>query len=194
MIVSVILAAGEGTRMGNKAKALISVPGEDVSFLERIVTTSRAAGVATCLVVTGSPHHDDVAAEAARLGAVVVENPMPWRGMASSVAAGFACAMDRYASYRSALLWPVDVPLVEVETVRAVLTTEPDAAVVIPTYDGRGGHPPRVDHSVWPALARCQDQPMGAKSVFHSQKPPPLRMAVSDRGIVRDFDTVDDLK
>jgi molybdenum cofactor cytidylyltransferase len=114
--------------------------------------------------------------------------------MSSSVAVGFACAIDRFSSHRYALLWPVDIPLVQPATVQALLAAEPDARVVIPTFEGRGGHPPRIERSLWPALSQCENQPMGAKSIFLGLKPPPLRAPVADRGVVTDFDTVTDLK
>src|SRR5262245_58361140 len=86
-IGAVILAAGAGTRLGGVAKALLAIGGR--TFLARIVAAAREVGTEDIVVVVASPHGDAVAAAARELGARVVVNPLPERGMASSVAGGF---------------------------------------------------------------------------------------------------------
>lgn len=190
MIASaVVLAAGQGRRLGGVAKALL--PAGDRSFLTRIVETASAAGIAAeqIVVVVGAPFGDAVAAEAARLGARVVVNPDPGRGMASSVAVGFAGLSDGEV----ALLWPVDHPAVAAETVRAVLAGAAAADVVVPRHAGRGGHPAAVARPVWAALAGCAGAPDGARSVLHDPRWRRLDLPVDDPGVVRDVDDRDDL-
>ena len=72
------------------------------------------------IVVVGPPFERAVSAEATRLGAAFVRNADPTRGMASSVALGFAAALARWRrGPDGALLWPVDHPHVHVDSVRA---------------------------------------------------------------------------
>ncbi len=187
MTGAVVLAAGAGTRLGSRAKALLPIDRQ--TFLERIVSTGRDAGITDWLIVIGKPHAAAVAREAARLGVATVENPAPERGMASSVSAGFSEALARW-SFSSALLWPVDTPLCTIETVRTLLAADPEV-VIVPTFDGRGGHPARIPRALWAELAACTGEPEGARTVL--ARADKRRLVVTDPGVVRDFDTPEDL-
>ena len=182
----VVLAAGQGARLGGVAKALL--PAGDRTFLGRIVDTAAAAGIpaARVMVVVGAPFGDAVAAEAARLGARTTVNPAPARGMASSVAAGFAALGE--ADGAVALLWPVDHPAVTAGTVARLLAEAAGADVVVPRHAGRGGHPALVARAVWPALAACADAPGGARDVLQDPQWRRHDVAVDDAGVIRDVD------
>lgn len=174
MIGCVVLAAGAGTRLGGVAKALLGAP----TFLERVVTTARADDV---VVVVGPPFGQIVTTEAVRLGARVVENPDPGRGMASSIALGFAAVRGD-----AAWLWPVDHPSVQRATLETLLIGEGD--VVRPRYRGRGGHPPLVSARLFAALATMTGT---ARDVFAAARV--VDIEVDDPGVVRDVDTPEDL-
>src|SRR5687767_12659804 len=88
--------------MGGVAKALLR-RGEQ-TFLQRIVETARAD---RAIVVVGPPFGDAVAAHARALGATIVVNAEPARGMSSSINLGFAALP---AEIEAAWLWPVDHP------------------------------------------------------------------------------------
>jgi molybdenum cofactor cytidylyltransferase len=187
---AVVLAAGAGTRLGGVAKALL--PAGGTTFLGAIARAAAAAGIAAgdVVVVVGAPYGDAVAAEAARLGLGVAWNPASARGMASSVAVGFA-ALD--PALDAALLWPVDHPAVRPATVTALIAAQgaTGARAVVPTRGGRGGHPALVARALWPALVACADAADGARGVLRAADP--HRLAVDDPAVVRDVDTADDL-
>jgi molybdenum cofactor cytidylyltransferase len=191
--VAVILAAGAGTRLGGVAKALLAAG--DVTFLARIAATARTAGVDRGIVVVGPPHAVAVGAAARELGLAVVTNPEPGRGMASSVALGFAAACE--TGDEVALLWPVDHPDVAARTIDRVLVAlaaVPAAVAVIPTRGGRGGHPPAIRRALWPALAACGGAPDGARGVLAAAGAATLRIEVDDAGVIRDVDRPEDLR
>src|SRR5438045_940381 len=121
--------------MGGVAKALLRRG--DLTFLARIVATAGVEAV----VVVGPPFADAVAAHARELGAHVVINPDPDRGMSSSINAGFAALGP---DVDAAWLWPVDHPDVASATLRLLVDALGDHAVARPVCDGRGGHPPLV--------------------------------------------------
>jgi molybdenum cofactor cytidylyltransferase len=179
---AVILAAGAGSRLGGVAKALLRV-GED-SYLARILATARAVGLDDAVVVVGPPHGEAVAAEARGLGARVVVNAEPARGMASSIALGFGAL----AGGEAAWLWPVDHPFVRTETLRALIAAIGESAVAKPVYQGRGGHPPLIARAVWPELAGCGE--IGARAVL--ARVAVVAVPVHDPGVVRDVDTPED--
>jgi molybdenum cofactor cytidylyltransferase len=192
----VILAAGAGQRLGGVAKALLRLAG-GMTVLEAVVTCARAAGVARCVAVVGPPHDGVTTAEAARLGVAVTYNPAPERGMASSVALGFEHLRACCPEAAIGLLWPVDHAAVQPETVRAVVRACATDGAVVPTYQGRGGHPAGFGRSLWPALAACMDAPEGARSVLRQlARDTPgrvLRLAVDDAGVLADIDTPSDI-
>lgn len=193
---AVILAAGAGQRLGGVAKALLRLAG-GMSVLEAVARCARAAGVTRCVTVVGPPHDRVTTAEAERLGLAVTYNPTPERGMASSVALGFEHLRACCPEAAIGLLWPVDHAAVRPETVRAVVRACAIDGAVVPTYQGRGGHPAGFGRALWPALAACVDAPEGARSVLRQlARDTPgrvLRVAVDDRGVRADIDIPSDI-
>jgi molybdenum cofactor cytidylyltransferase len=184
----VILAAGSGTRLGGVAKALLpNVHGG--TFLDHIVATARDAGTRSIIVVVGPPWGADVAAHAGALGLAIVENLEPERGMASSIATGFAAMLETDCTH--AWLWPVDHPDVAVETLRALIGAIGDRDVAKPVVNGRGGHPPLVARRLFELLASCTDSPNGARDVLGGANV--IAVDVRDAGSIRDIDTPEDL-
>lgn len=186
----VILAAGAGTRLGGVAKALLKTRGGS-PFLDQIVMTARAAGSDRQIVVVGPPYGPEVAAHAGALGALIVENPAPERGMASSIALGFGALLE-LADVADAWLWPVDHPHVEGATLAALRAAIGAHVAARPVCEGRGGHPPLITRALFGELAGCESEPQGARSVL--VRADVIDVEVSDRGTIRDIDTALDLE
>ena len=203
-LAAVIVAAGAGRRLGGVAKALLPYRGE--SYLATIAATARTVGLVDAVVVVGEPFGEDVAAHARQLGLRVRVNPAPDRGMASSVALGFAAIANGPAS--AAWLWPVDHPAVSEATLRRLVKAlvgeggsggsegsegSPfSISVAQPRYRGHGGHPPLIGRALWPVLAACGSAPDGARGVLRAA--PLIAVEVDDPGVVRDVDTPADLE
>lgn len=188
-IGAVILAAGAGTRLGGVAKALLSRR-DGSTFLASVIAAARAAGLGEAVVVVGPPHGDAIAQHARELRCRIVRNPTPERGMASSVALGFAeiALTDATAAW----LWPVDHPDVMAPTLRTLIGALGTHAAVRPVYRGKGGHPPLIARALWPQLVECGDVEGGARAVLAEADV--LDLAVEDAGCVRDVDTPGDLE
>jgi CTP:molybdopterin cytidylyltransferase MocA len=187
-IAAVILAAGAGRRLGGVAKALLPHPAG--SYLAAIAATAREVGLVDAVVVVGAPFGDEVAAHARQLGLRVRVNPAPERGMASSVALGFAAIAGGPAA--AAWLWPVDHPSVRAATLRRLVGALDEAGaggaeVVRPRFRGIGGHPPLIARAVWPALAACADQADGARGVLRAARV--VAVDVDDPAVIHDVDT-----
>lgn len=185
---AVILAAGRGARLGGVAKALIHIGNE--TYLERIARIARLATTTSFVVVIGEPYAKPIGMHARDLGLNVVLNPRPERGMASSVALGFA-AIAHHAP-DAAWLWPVDHPAVELRTLETLIARLGTHEVAQPRHDGRGGHPPLIASALWPELVACGDLPEGARGVLATADVE--RVDVDDRGVIRDVDTQRDLQ
>lgn len=192
MLPGIVLAAGDSTRMGSP-KALLPAP-DGRPFVARIVRTLFEAGVEDLIVVTGRDH------DAVR-GALdgdplprpprVVRNPDPTRGQLSSLWVGMDAAGS--SSAPGMLVTLVDVPLVMVETVRAVLEAwrRSGAPIVRPAIGNRHGHPVIFDRAVLHDLRQAPVD-AGAKAVVRAHERDVLNVAVADEGCLVDVDTRED--
>ena len=162
-VVAIVLAAGEGRRMGGP-KALLRLG--DLTFLARALALFSTAGTAP-LAVLG--------AEAARVraqaglpeDATVVVNERWREGMLTSIWRGLEAAEALGAD--AALVQPVDNPFVAPATVAAVLDAlARGAPIAVPSHGGRRGHPAGFARSVWPAL---REAPLdgGARAVLQAR-------------------------
>ena len=190
MIIGVILAAGASSRMG-QAKALLPVRG--TTFLGRICQSMADVGVNDLVVVTakGLPPVDAALAEAGA-AARLVENPRPVDGQLSSLQIGLAVA-DR-PGVEAVLVTLVDVPLVQADTMRAIVdafrTTR--APIVRPVArDGRHGHPVLFARAVFEDIRRA-DMAMGAKAVLRAHASEIANVPTDDEGAFADIDTPED--
>jgi len=190
----VILAAGQGRRMGGVAKAALKVPGESgENFLVAIATTLLASHVDARVVVAGGVHQRITESMACALGLPCVINRQWTSAMASSVAVGFRYAQQHFSRQIAALLWPVDIPLIRGETLASLWHAAAPDRVVIPTLSQRGGHPPLVGRDFWKDLAVCDAMAQGAQTVFRQHADRILRIPVEDPGILSDYDRPCDL-
>jgi nicotine blue oxidoreductase len=161
-IVAVVVAAGEGRRMGGP-KALLRVGGQ--SFLARAADLLRRPGVAEVVAVLGADADRvrDRAGLASAVG-IVVNRAAREGGMLSSVVAGLDEAQARGAE--AVLLHPVDHPLTAPGTVDAVVAAlRAGAPIAVPSHDGRRGHPTGFAAQTWDAL-RAAPRTEGARAVL----------------------------
>jgi molybdenum cofactor cytidylyltransferase len=183
LIAGIILAAGESSRMG-RDKALLPYHGK--TFLEHILSTLREAGVRRSVVVLG--HHADEIQRALGLREVeVAVNRDYQRGQTSSLQAGLEALGQE--NIEGALLCLVDHPAVSAETFRALATAfaASRAPAVIPTYEGRRGHPVLISRELFGELARL-DPGQGANGVIRKYRERTQLIEVKDPGVVADVD------
>ncbi len=188
---AVILGAGKGERLGTVAKALIKTS-RGLSLLETIVQKGRTLGVECFVIVVADPHKALVIPEAERLGIPWVENPAPHLGMASSVEIAFTHAQQAWHT-EGALLWPVDHAAISLKSLSAIAEHVAADKIVVPSFQGRGGHPTFFGRKFWPSLMRCQENPEGAKTLVKNNVESQRRIALHDPGVVHDIDTLEDL-
>lgn len=173
-----------------RPKALLPITSSTDLFITRILRTLRDAGVSSIAIVTGT--HDREIRNLLR-GALdvvqVVVNPRPEEGQLSSLLLGLDALDDPTPDAIVVAL--VDHPLVDVDTVRALIdawrTTQ--KPLVRPTRpDGRHGHPVLFDRSVFTLLRRAPVS-IGAKAVIHELGSAVLDLPINDEGAFIDVDT-----
>ena len=138
-IGAVLLAAGEGSRMGSVPKCLLSLEG--VPLLHRHLQAMREAGVARVVVVTGY-HHEQIEPVIADAPVTIVRNPQPERGQQSSVRLGIE-ALGAACDFVIVAL--ADQPLVgsaELDELINAFAHRPAATQVLyPQVQGQRGNP-----------------------------------------------------
>jgi len=135
-IPAIILAAGEGRRMGRAKQTL---PFGGATMLEAVVRTLQASAVDRVAVVLGY-RWQEVSAVLAGGDVETVVNPHPERGMLSSVQCGLARVAEDADAFLIAL---ADQPHLQVRTVHALIAAaeKTGKGIVLPTFDGKRGHP-----------------------------------------------------
>lgn len=182
-IGAVVAAAGLSSRMGDFKPLL---PFDGVTVIERCVANLRAAGASEIVVVTG---HRAAELAAQLRDVTLVHNPLyAETQMFDSLRLGLRALS---ADCDTILLTPGDVPLVEPETVRALLAAE--AGFACPVCAGRRGHPVALDGRYRDAVLRYAGDG-GLRGAVAALGIPVTEVEVADEGMSRDLDTPADYR
>ena len=190
----VILAAGAGRRFGGgKVLALL----DDRPLVQHVVDAALDWGPAALIAVLG--RDADVAERIVDWGcAVLVRNPDPDRGLASSLVLGVAAAARMEPPLDGVFIALGDQPRVRTTTfvtlARAAAADGCAHPVIVPRYTGEPAavaNPALLLRAAWPLVERLEgDRGMGPVMAAH----PELTLPVSIVGANPDVDTPDDLR
>lgn len=186
----IVLAAGRSSRMG-RPKALLEIEGE--TFLERAIAILAEGGCAPVVVVLATGAAAAPAREiATSSGAKAVANPAPDAEQIDSLRIGLAALS---ADLDAAVVFPVDHPLADAGTVRALVEAfaSSGAPIVRPVYRDRPGHPVLFARATWAELANPTLE-RGARDVVHRHAGEVRDVRLDDRGVTVDVDTPGDYR
>ncbi len=165
MTAALLLAAGASRRMGSP-KPLLDWHGRPL--VQYQINELRAAGCDDVVVVLGD--------RAARVSCfidddphtIVVENPDHRLGRASSVRAG-ASALPSATQWVAVL--GVDQPRPAMIT-RFLLTAAMSsrAAIIVPTHNGRRGHPTLFASQLLPEMLGVQEETLGLRAILQRHR------------------------
>jgi CTP:molybdopterin cytidylyltransferase MocA len=181
LVAGVLLAAGEGTRLGGP-KALVEVAG--TRLVDRGVRLLRDGGTAPVVVVTG-------AVDVPLLGVITVHNP-DWRsGMGSSLAAGLGAVPGSCAAAVIAL---VDQPLIGPAVIRRLVAAYlAGARIAVASYDGRQRNPVLLARDEWAGVLALAAGDVGARPYLRAHPELVTAVECGDIGRPDDVDTPEDL-
>lgn len=190
-IGAVVLAAGQGSRMGNQPKCLIPIDG--VPIILRLLAVLRSSGINQITVVLGH-YADEIAPVIAAAGVEIRHNPDPTRGQASSQQIGLAAlAKDLDA----AMVVLADQPSLTKDDLRDLICQfkkrEPGIDMVYPRVDGIPGNPVMVSTDLAAYLAQ-QDPPLEGRHWRAAHPHACLAFETTNRDYIEDLDTPDDLQ
>jgi molybdenum cofactor cytidylyltransferase len=192
MILAVIPAAGKSVRMG-RPKLALPLGGRTV--LEHVVSALCSAGADPVLVVV-APHVAELVPLAGRAGARVLQLAGETPEMRATVQAGLDWLEEHYRPRTDDgwLLVPADHPALDVSLVRTLLHQRfghPDKSIVVPTHDGRRGHPTLID---WKHVAGMRQLPpgQGLNVYLRRHAAQTLEVPVASADVLHDLDTPED--
>jgi molybdenum cofactor cytidylyltransferase len=193
MIVAVVLAAGESSRMG-RPKALLPIEG--IRFIEKIVSSLQSTKVGKILVVLGH-NAEEMRQKIADLPVLIVVNNEYKKGQLSSLVAAIRDIQSRQSSAEldGILVHLVDHPYVNPILVDVMIDRfyESKKLIVVPRYHGRRGHPVIFSRSLFSELLNAAlDQ--GAKTVVHAHQKDTLEIDTEDEGVTIDIDTPEEYR
>ncbi|HTG81778.1 MAG TPA: nucleotidyltransferase family protein [Geobacteraceae bacterium] len=184
-VSAILLAAGSSRRMG-QCKQLLPLDGRPA--IVRCLESILAAGVAGITVVVGADG-TEVELAIAHLPVTVVLNTIYGSDMAGSVLVG----LQRVGHKTSGILVCLaDHPLIEARTCRLLMEEHrrrPDA-ILIPTYQGRKGHPTLFPRTIIAELAFLPT----LRDVIGRHANRVRFLEVDDPAIVEDMDTPADYR
>jgi molybdenum cofactor cytidylyltransferase len=187
MIAALILAAGQSKRMG-KAKMLL--PWGTNTVLGQVIEAFQTARVDEIVVVTGGDGAEvERIAEACRARSVF-NDAYATQEMLSSVQAGIrAMAADIDALFVAL----GDQPQIQAQTIEKIAQryAETRAALIVPSYQMRRGHPWLVSRGRWDEILRLRC-PQTPRDFLNDNADKISYVMVDTPTILQDIDTPED--
>ncbi len=187
-VYAVILAAGRSTRMG-EPKLLLPFRGSTV--LGCVLDAVAAAPVDRTYVVLGA-WRERMEPLVRAYSATIVMNLDFDQGMLSSVQAGFRAIPPGDGAV---FVVPGDHPEVQPLVFARLLDAraESRAGLIVPQFEGRGGHPLLVDLRFRDEIDRL-DRTLGLRALLDLHPGSVRRVPVAEAGILLDLDTPEDYR
>jgi CTP:molybdopterin cytidylyltransferase MocA len=192
----IVLAAGEGRRMGGE-KALLALEG--ATLVEHHVARLAELGCQSIAVVV-RPSAVDLVRTLVRAQHEVRVAGVTTRSQAESLAAALA-VLDRAGRTRQdvIIVTPVDMLPAEASTYRALLAClGRDTLAVTPLYRGRGGHPVIVRRALLAPYeappSAAHPSPPSLREVLTAALEARRRIEVDDPRVLGDLDTPADVR
>ena len=189
-IGAVLLAAGEGRRMGGVAKPLIRLQG--VPLVTRQLVALSGAGVDEVVVVTG---HSRCAVEAQvqSFSLTLAHNEAYAGGQQSSVRVGLAALNGRFDAV---FVMPSDLPLIaagDLTELIGAFKKRPAGHVVVPVVDGRRGNPILLDELALEQILES-DTNLGCRHLIERHPEFVHAHETTNTRFITDLDTLEDVQ
>jgi molybdenum cofactor cytidylyltransferase len=189
-IGAVLLAAGEGRRMGGVAKPLITLQG--VPLISRQLVALSGAGIDEVVVVTGYARHA-IEEQVRTFVVTLAHNDAHADGQQRSVRVGLAALSG---PFDAVIVMPADQPLIGANDLTELIGAfkkRPAGHIVVPMVNGQRGNPIVLDDQ---ALARilASETNLGCRHLIEREPELVNAYETTNTRFVTDLDTIDDLQ
>ncbi|MDP2066975.1 MAG: nucleotidyltransferase family protein [Burkholderiaceae bacterium] len=187
---AVLLAAGEGRRMGGVSKPLMTLQG--VPLIKRHLIALSGAGVDEVVVVTGHAR-DGVEVQVQSFPVTLAHNPNYAEGLQVSVRVGLAALSG---SFDAVLMVLADQPLIgsaDLIELIAAFKKRTSGHVVVPMVHGQRGNPIVLD-DVALAKVLASDTDLGCRQLIERQPDLVHVHLTGNTRFITDLDTVEDVQ
>jgi len=183
-VAAILLAAGRSQRMG-AFKPLL--PFGETTVIRNCIQNLRQAGIEDIVVVLGH-RAEDLQQTVGDLRLRFAINPDSTSEMSASIACGLR---ELLPETKATLIALTDQPAVPPDVIRAIVSEWTSGErLVIPEFQGRGGHPVLVDLRFREELLNL-DSSGGLRSFLKAHQDQVRRLPVNSPFIARDMDTWD---
>lgn len=186
---AVLLAAGQGSRLGGYPKALLQRQG--IPLIHHHLRALDAAGVNVTVVVTGF-YHQAIEPELASFSVEVVRNPDPARGQPSSVRLGMQAIG---ADFDAIIMMLCDQPLINANDIKMLLEGFCQSAggeILVPQVNGQRGNPIVVSGQAMAQMLGA-DETMYCRRFMDENPGTVCFMQTENAHFIADLDTPADL-
>ncbi len=187
-IAAILLAAGRSRRMG-AFKPLLAFG--DKTVIETCIENLRAAGIEEITAVVGH-RADEIRARLAHVNVRFAVNC----DAESEMGASIACGVDHTSQKAGAVLIALaDQPAIPPEIIRRLISERErtGASLVLPQWQGRGGHPVLIDLCYRDELLNLDAQ-KGLRALLDDHPAHVLRVSVDSPYVARDIDLWEDYR
>jgi len=189
-IGAVLLAAGEGRRMGGVVKPLIRLQG--VPLIRRQLVALSGAGVDEVVVVTGHARNA-IEEQVQSFSVTLAHNEAHAQGQESSVRAGLAALNG---AFDAVFILPADQPLIaagDLTELIGAFKKRPAGHVVVPVVDGQRGNPILLDE-VAHAQILASGTNLGCRHLIERQPELVHVHETANSRFIIDLDTMEDVR
>lgn len=181
-----MLAAGYSRRFGADKRRLELADGRSLLSASLALPCSMLEEVWLVLRPDEAPAALDLPT-----GVRIVQNPATAQGMGHSLAAG-AERLLAESGAETVAIFLADMPSIRRDSLEVLMACASSDNIVLPSYQGKRGHPVLFGRAFWPQLATLSGD-AGAKPVL-LQHPEAVRIVeLNDPGVLQDIDTPADL-
>ena len=196
MLAAVILAAGESRRMGTP-KALLPFPADAAqtegikTFLEHLTNIAQHPRIGLRRVVLGA-HAEEIRSRTQLAPADVIVNAEWATGQLSSIQAAIRSLPP---GTEGVMLFLVDQPLITAGLVGELVGQfySSQRRIVIPTYNGKRGHPVIFSSSLYDELLAAPKEE-GARAVVWRHAKDVLEVPTDEEGVVLNLNDPETMK
>ncbi|MBO4938597.1 MAG: NTP transferase domain-containing protein [Oscillospiraceae bacterium] len=164
--------------VANKEVALPMMQVGTIPVIQRIVITYQQVGIFPIVVVTG-PEEDEIKRQLSPYGVIFLKNPNEDQPeLIESVRIGLSYLRGKCDKVAYT---PVNVPMFSPATLAELIRNEAD--IVVPSWQGRGGHPVILSDRMIPQTLAYQGA-NGLRGALAACNPPRCWVPVEDRGVI----------